>query len=176
MFKKKLVNGLASLVACVVVATGASFFAKADRIDSILTKEVTECFYQYNWENFDRSQKMIAVSALVNELTIELGVNKPAIVYYIDPTISTQARYNTKENMLMVNEEIMYSSIETMKAVSHEMRHAWQYQSGQYAEQFANYVNSETNREVYSKQGIEVDADYYAEMIFFDLLRTAGRI
>lgn len=176
MFKKRLSKVLVSLIVCIGVIISASCITRADRIDSILTEDVTECFYQYNWENFDRSQKMIAVAALVNELTIELGVDRPDIVYYSDSSINTQARYNTKDNVLMINEEIMYSPIETMKAISREMRHAWQHQSGQYAEQFANYVNSETNREAYSKQGIEIDADYYAEMIFFDLLRTAGRI
>lgn len=154
------------------------------KADSQFSKNLLENFYQYNWENQSDEQRKILIQELVKESSSILEIKEPTLSFYFKDEL-TEAQYNFEQNIIYLNENILFSSIKTFQAINHEIRHAYQWKKAcnpntdidiKFKENFNNYISSETNFNLYESQLIEVDARIFADWTYYELLASAGRV
>lgn len=159
----------------------SSIFAISANAEESLDYELLKGMYQCNWDNYDDETRRLFLESFAMNCSDILGIEKPQITYFYEDSLN-EANYDWGTNVISINENIMFSSVSSLKALAHELRHAWQWGNASCPEDdfdymllrnFNNYISSD-NYNSYSSQYIEVDANNFANWVYNEYISTAG--
>lgn len=141
--------------------------------DSQRAMETLPDFKPENWERLSLDDRKESIERLADYNDDILGIeHKPSIDYYGGDAPGEYGAFSGAKNSLAINERNLDDGPETADTVSHEFRHAYQYQRAQnpvserdllFSENFDNYVSPEQDYSGYKDQILESDARDYAQ-------------
>jgi hypothetical protein len=141
--------------------------------DSQRAMETLPDFKRENWERLSLDDRKESIERLADYNDDILGIeHKPSIDYYRGDAPGDYGAFSGERNSLAINERNLDDGPETADTVSHEFRHAYQYQRAQnpvserdilFRENFDDYVSPEQDFSGYKDQILESDARDYAQ-------------
>jgi hypothetical protein len=141
--------------------------------DSHRAMETLPDFKPENWERLSLDDKKESIESLADYNADILGIeHKPSIDYYEGDAPGDFGAFSGARNSLAINERNLSDGPEAADTVSHEFRHAYQYQHAQnpvserdllFSENFDNYVSPEQDFAGYKDQILESEARDYAQ-------------
>ena len=136
---------------------------------------VLEPFEENTWEGLtldDRKEAMEEMAEFIGE-KIHLE-NPPRIEYYYNEQKGDYGGYRPSDNVLCVNEYMLYEADEAADTIAHELWHAHQHECAdnpqterdyQYQYNFQNYIKPKISPERYRSQLVEAEAYAFASQI-----------
>ena len=141
--------------------------------------DLLERFEPDNWAELSETEKYDAVTALVKEISKELGLKEEPFVFFIDREDGYCGSYAFGVNTIVLNKNGFNDPRELVDTIAHELRHAYQYMRAEdpitledhlFRANFENYISPEYNRngecinfKDYYSQYVEADARAYAK-------------
>lgn len=165
--------------------TASDIFGISDEdidLDVDMSEQVLDLLDRFepdNWERLSETEKYDAVTALVKEISKELGLKEEPFVFLIDREDGYCGSYAFGVNTIVLNKNGFNDPRELVDTIAHELRHAYQYMRAEdpitledllFRVNFENYISPEYNRKGecvnfydYYSQYIEADARAYAK-------------
>ena len=144
------------------------YAAESERLDDCL-----DDFKSDRWESLSLDEKKRAMKDLSDYVKDVVGLeNPPAIDYYYNPVEGDYGGYCDSNNMVIINEFMLYNNREAVDTVAHELWHAYQHQRArnprtvkdfQYQFGFDNYIRYEDDPIGYNDQMVEAEARAFAQ-------------
>lgn len=130
-------------------------------------------FEPERWDRMSMDDRKESIERLADFNADILGLeHKPSLDYYQAESPGEYGGFSPETNSLRINERKLDDGLETADTVSHELRHAYQYQHAQspeseqdllFRENIENYVAPEQDFTAYRDQILESDARDYAQ-------------
>ena len=147
-----------------------------------LDYDLMVCMHQCYWDTYDKETKKLFLEVFAINCSDVLGIEKPEITYFYEDGVR-QASYYCSSDTIEINENILISSTVSLKALSHELRHAWQWDNASnptdefdymLLDNFKSYTTYNSDYKGYETQYVEVDADNFADWVYNEFISTAG--
>lgn len=133
-------------------------------------------FESGTWENLSLEEQKDSIRNLADYVIDVTGLeNPPRIEYYDSAKEGDYGGYSQSDNVLYINEHMLYQNDEAADTVAHELWHAFQHEratnpttrlDAMYAANFADYISPEDNDFVdYQSQLVESEARAFALQI-----------
>ena len=115
----------------------------------------------------------LSIRKYISDVCKNLGIKCPTVIYNSNlQTATAMSQYNLDRNELMIS-PIDNLSPDSLFAIAHELRHAWQKQDDP-EWFFANYKPStELDNESYNLQFAEIDANAYAAIVMENIFHLS---
>ena len=148
--------------------------------DPELYTSVLESFEDDTWENLDLDERKEAMEAMADFIGDKIQLeNPPKIEYYYNEQEGDYGGYRPGDNVLEVNEYMLYEADEAADTIAHELWHAHQHECAEnpqterdylYRYNFQNYIRHSISPERYRSQLVEAEAYAFADQIKAKLL------
>ena len=115
----------------------------------------------------------LSIRKYISDVCKNLGIKCPTVIYNSNlQTATAMSQYNLDRNELMIS-PIDNLSPDSLFAIAHELRHAWQKQDDP-EWFFANYKpRTELDNESYNLQFAEIDANAYAAIVMENIFHLS---
>lgn len=172
MKHSKLLKNAVTFISCAAMLLIPSQMVHAEEIQPEVTFEMLYPFFvSTNWNTFDTATQQGAILLLADEISEELGMETPKIIF--DETIN---KYTLGQAMLdknqvteiRINANLIYDSENAIRVTAHELRHAWQSINCPWV--FDNYISPQVNSRLYETQDAEVDAGQWENYEYLKFL------
>jgi len=113
-------------------------------------KAVLDKFNVNNWERLSEADREILISELISLISDKLGIDETPALRFFEDSINTCGAFIQGDNTIEINKNIFSDPKEVVNTVSHEVRHAYQYERAQknesytdklYKLNFENYIS-----------------------------------
>jgi hypothetical protein len=114
------------------------------------TKELLGKFKVNNWEQLSEADRETLVSELISTISNKLGMDETPTLRFFEDSISKCGAFVWGDNTIEINKNIFSDPEKVVNTVSHEVRHAYQYERAQknetytdklYKLNFENYIS-----------------------------------